>query len=302
MQELLGSDLSVIANTGDDIEILGVHVSPDPDLVTYWLSGEIDEERGWGIRGRRLRRLRAPGAARRPRLVRALRPRPRRLPLPPPLPRRGRPPDRRPGADRARRSASQRGGAADVRAAGPHPGAHRRRLARAPGVPGPRRRRARGRGGRAGGHRRRRADRGGAATRRRRRRDRDRALQPGDQHRPDPRGPGNPRGDRRRRRPVVAVSPYVAGKVVKGPTEQFMAAVGRPVHRRRRRLPLRRAARRDASSTRTTPTPRRTGSRRSPPDPDGRRRGPRVASRRGVLELRARWQAGRREGDRDRCR
>ncbi|MDX6617538.1 MAG: 2-phospho-L-lactate transferase, partial [Solirubrobacterales bacterium] len=29
----------------------GVHVSPDPDLVTYWLTGEIDEERGWGIAG-----------------------------------------------------------------------------------------------------------------------------------------------------------------------------------------------------------------------------------------------------------
>jgi LPPG:FO 2-phospho-L-lactate transferase len=50
MQEEIGSDLSVIANTGDDIETLGVHVSPDPDLVTYWLSGEIDEERGWGLR------------------------------------------------------------------------------------------------------------------------------------------------------------------------------------------------------------------------------------------------------------
>lgn len=50
MQEELGPDLSVIANTGDDIEALGVHVSPDPDLVTYWLSGEIDEERGWGLR------------------------------------------------------------------------------------------------------------------------------------------------------------------------------------------------------------------------------------------------------------
>ncbi len=47
---LLGRDLAVIANTGDDIEILGVHVSPDPDLITYWLSGEIDEERGWGLR------------------------------------------------------------------------------------------------------------------------------------------------------------------------------------------------------------------------------------------------------------
>jgi LPPG:FO 2-phospho-L-lactate transferase len=51
MQELLGSGLSVIANTADDIEIAGVDVSPDPDLVTYWLSGEIDEERGWGIKG-----------------------------------------------------------------------------------------------------------------------------------------------------------------------------------------------------------------------------------------------------------
>jgi len=50
MQALIGSNLTVIANTGDDIETLGVHVSPDPDLVTYWLSGDIDEQRGWGIR------------------------------------------------------------------------------------------------------------------------------------------------------------------------------------------------------------------------------------------------------------
>jgi LPPG:FO 2-phospho-L-lactate transferase len=50
MQEEVGSDLSVIDNTADDDEDLGVHVSPDPDLVTYWLSGEIDEERGWGLR------------------------------------------------------------------------------------------------------------------------------------------------------------------------------------------------------------------------------------------------------------
>jgi LPPG:FO 2-phospho-L-lactate transferase len=50
-QVLAGSELSVVANTGDDIEVLGVHVSPDPDLITYWLAGEIDEERGWGLRG-----------------------------------------------------------------------------------------------------------------------------------------------------------------------------------------------------------------------------------------------------------
>ena len=41
--------LTVVANTGDDVEIYGVHVSPDPDLVTYWLADEIDE-RGWGLR------------------------------------------------------------------------------------------------------------------------------------------------------------------------------------------------------------------------------------------------------------
>jgi LPPG:FO 2-phospho-L-lactate transferase len=40
----------VIANTGDDAEVYGVHVSPDPDLVTYWLADAIDE-RGYGLRG-----------------------------------------------------------------------------------------------------------------------------------------------------------------------------------------------------------------------------------------------------------
>jgi LPPG:FO 2-phospho-L-lactate transferase len=40
----------VIANTGDDAEVYGAHVSPDPDLVTYWLADRIDE-RGYGISG-----------------------------------------------------------------------------------------------------------------------------------------------------------------------------------------------------------------------------------------------------------
>jgi LPPG:FO 2-phospho-L-lactate transferase len=44
-------DLTVVANTGDDLEIYDAHVSPDPDLVTYWLADLIDEERGWGIKG-----------------------------------------------------------------------------------------------------------------------------------------------------------------------------------------------------------------------------------------------------------
>jgi LPPG:FO 2-phospho-L-lactate transferase len=50
MLDVVGEDLTVIANTGDDIEIYGAHVSPDPDLVTYWLADRIDE-RGWGLEG-----------------------------------------------------------------------------------------------------------------------------------------------------------------------------------------------------------------------------------------------------------
>jgi LPPG:FO 2-phospho-L-lactate transferase len=48
--DLCGEDLLVIANTGDDLEIYGAYVSPDPDLVTFWLADRIDE-RGWGLRG-----------------------------------------------------------------------------------------------------------------------------------------------------------------------------------------------------------------------------------------------------------
>ena len=48
---MVGPDeLVVIANTADDAEVYGVHVAPDPDLVTYWLADLIDE-RGYGIAG-----------------------------------------------------------------------------------------------------------------------------------------------------------------------------------------------------------------------------------------------------------
>ena len=47
--DVVGDELTVIANTGDDIEIYGAHVSPDPDLVTFWLADRIDD-RGWGLR------------------------------------------------------------------------------------------------------------------------------------------------------------------------------------------------------------------------------------------------------------
>ena len=126
MQDLLGSGLSVIANTADDIEIAGVDVSPDPDLITYWLSGEIDEERGWGIKGDsftifdRLVRLGAPDWFRLSDrdLATCLY---RRV-----FVAEGGTPHRRPGADRPR-ARSTGGGPADVRGAGAHPGQDRRR-------------------------------------------------------------------------------------------------------------------------------------------------------------------------------
>lgn len=43
--------LTAIINTGDDDVFHGLHVSPDPDIVTYALAGAVDEERGWGIEG-----------------------------------------------------------------------------------------------------------------------------------------------------------------------------------------------------------------------------------------------------------
>jgi LPPG:FO 2-phospho-L-lactate transferase len=51
LADVLGGErLSAIVNTGDDIEIYGAHVSPDPDLVSFWLADAIDD-RGWGLAG-----------------------------------------------------------------------------------------------------------------------------------------------------------------------------------------------------------------------------------------------------------
>jgi LPPG:FO 2-phospho-L-lactate transferase len=44
------ADVTVIANTGDDVIMHGLHVSPDLDSVTYWLGDAFDRERGWGRR------------------------------------------------------------------------------------------------------------------------------------------------------------------------------------------------------------------------------------------------------------
>jgi LPPG:FO 2-phospho-L-lactate transferase len=43
-----GAEITVIGNTGDDIDLFGLHVSPDLDTVMYTLGGGISEEQGWG--------------------------------------------------------------------------------------------------------------------------------------------------------------------------------------------------------------------------------------------------------------
>jgi len=45
------AEITVIGNTGDDIILFGLHVSPDLDTVMYTLGGGIDEEQGWGRAG-----------------------------------------------------------------------------------------------------------------------------------------------------------------------------------------------------------------------------------------------------------
>jgi len=58
----LSDELAVIANSADDLDVYGVHVAPDPDLVTYWLADAIDE-RGYGLRGDSWRVMEALEAA-----------------------------------------------------------------------------------------------------------------------------------------------------------------------------------------------------------------------------------------------
>jgi len=51
LSQVIGEDdLSIIVNTGDDIELFGLHISPDIDIVMYTLAGIVDEEKGWGIK------------------------------------------------------------------------------------------------------------------------------------------------------------------------------------------------------------------------------------------------------------
>ena len=51
--------LSVVVNTGDDVRVHGLYISPDVDTMLYALSGVVDERRGWGPRGDTFRAMQA---------------------------------------------------------------------------------------------------------------------------------------------------------------------------------------------------------------------------------------------------
>lgn len=44
------AEITVVANVGDDVVLHGLHISPDLDTITYTLAGEVDPDRGWGLR------------------------------------------------------------------------------------------------------------------------------------------------------------------------------------------------------------------------------------------------------------
>ena len=51
LASVVGRNLSIIVNTGDDLELHGLAVWPDHDTVAYTLAGLDDQVRGWGVRG-----------------------------------------------------------------------------------------------------------------------------------------------------------------------------------------------------------------------------------------------------------
>lgn len=68
MQVRPPSEITAVVNVGDDIELHGLHISPDLDTVTYTVAGAIDPERGWGLAGETWHAMEAlgrfPGARR----------------------------------------------------------------------------------------------------------------------------------------------------------------------------------------------------------------------------------------------
>ena len=54
-------DIVALVNVGDDVELHGLHISPDLDTITYTVAGAIDQERGWGLAGETWRAMEALG-------------------------------------------------------------------------------------------------------------------------------------------------------------------------------------------------------------------------------------------------
>ncbi len=50
-RRVVGHELVAIVNVGDDVELHGLHISPDIDTIVYTLAGEVSAERGWGLEG-----------------------------------------------------------------------------------------------------------------------------------------------------------------------------------------------------------------------------------------------------------
>ncbi len=66
VQEAEPDAVTAIVNTGDDIELHGLWISPDLDIVTYTLAGLVDQDRGWGVAGETFRCLELLGRYGRP--------------------------------------------------------------------------------------------------------------------------------------------------------------------------------------------------------------------------------------------
>ena len=54
-------EITAVVNTGDDLELHGLHISPDLDTVTYTLAGAVNAETGWGLTGETWRAMEALG-------------------------------------------------------------------------------------------------------------------------------------------------------------------------------------------------------------------------------------------------
>jgi LPPG:FO 2-phospho-L-lactate transferase len=51
LQVVPADQVTAIVNVGDDLVLHGLHISPDLDTITYTLAGQVDDERGWGLKG-----------------------------------------------------------------------------------------------------------------------------------------------------------------------------------------------------------------------------------------------------------